>query len=345
MTSRFFVGWKTLVGPKIAPWSNGPYNWCSHNGIVLPTAVAPNIRYLTNTEEFDLALPESVLVGPVALTDRLRPELSVSRDDIRAVPFAVHSAIQLAVRRAVADHANRPYGKYLAPIASADLIGIPPSGPFVAASLDDDLLHSGAWDTAKVFEGADALYSVEDLQRGFRAGTPIKLVGFVRKASWCDDFSEDAPFTFSTVLPLALAHLRLNLADDRDRRSLVDDEFDTWEEAPAPFLVDDQMPQRPVSVDLFPPLTFLPEVAGSELARNGSGAWNQRHPLIRWIIEHAETLAEQAPVAYGEIIGTFHEYSADLPNLLEILARVARVYPDLRPPPSFWRTPEKKGAK
>ena len=80
---------------------------CCHNGVAL---FFRSRRVLTPDRGSHLFLrgggfagDNPGFLGVIALTDRLRPEVSVSRDSVVAMPFEAHSAVQLAVA-AACDH-------------------------------------------------------------------------------------------------------------------------------------------------------------------------------------------------------------------------------------------------
>jgi hypothetical protein len=69
----------------------------SHNGLNTPVG-----RFR------DIALPGGAAWAALFLSDRLRPDLSISRDELRGLPWEVHSALALAIRRALAEEGVDP---------------------------------------------------------------------------------------------------------------------------------------------------------------------------------------------------------------------------------------------
>jgi hypothetical protein len=121
------------------------------NGIVVPTT------------DIDDGLPQGI-VGLVALTDELRPEISVSREMLRGMPWQFYSSFHLLLRRAA-----MATGRTLSNIN--DSIWIGKVGPYsLGQLLSDPLLQDElAWLAEAIFQGFCLLlrYYRNDALRSF----------------------------------------------------------------------------------------------------------------------------------------------------------------------------------
>jgi len=90
---------------------------------------------------------------------------------------------------------------------------------------------------------------------------------------------------------------------------------------------------------LFPPLFAIPYRTDATLARAPSGVLNARHPLARWLLANAETLAEAFPASFEQVFRPLRSVDA----INTALERIARRRPDLAPPPGAYLRQDEKG--
>ncbi len=70
----------------------------SHNGILLPLIFKSTGKLSSDVLEFKL--PENTLLIPyISLTDNIRPNLSISRNEVKSMPWQFYSELELALRR------------------------------------------------------------------------------------------------------------------------------------------------------------------------------------------------------------------------------------------------------
>jgi len=135
----------------------------SHNGISVPVP-----------REMQIKLPDAVAWGVLLFADRLRPELSVSRDQIRDLPWEIHSAVNLAIWRAL-ERGNRDIDGFglhvLADLKTHEYLTV---GRLSADALLNDLAQWPAEAIFQIQNVADAV-SVNELLEYVEASGEIEL--------------------------------------------------------------------------------------------------------------------------------------------------------------------------
>jgi hypothetical protein len=275
----------------------------AQGGIGLPS---PAISRLPNT---------ALIRGFAALSGRLRPDLTISRSGIVAVPFPVHSALQLAVRLA-AQRVDAP-AEAIAQIGETDLLGVAPAEPYAVATFRADaLLTGGAWRSEKVLWCGEQRLSIDEVLARTAAGEDVALSS-VASGGW--EAAGGLYFAFYQHLSAALLHLHLEL------------EYRPDGDLPGLYAVPP--PSKPVRAasDLLPPLFAVPFRAGAELAGAGSFL-NAAHPLAEWISTHAERLSSDFAAPFNRVLRRAH-LLFDTNGINEALDRVAKARTDIPAPP------------
>ena len=341
-STRFMVDWTLLRDPH-SPMTLPEGPWLGHNGIAIPQALTERARRHTIRDGCVLQTGKLTVCGVVALRDALRPDVSVARNQLRYVPFGVHSALHLAVRRAVAPLWGGPFEDFAKGIINQNLIDIPPPGYFTIAAVADPLIDGGAWDEEPLANFSQSL-SIAEMRRRFLKGERVERY-FDPVGNWADDNPDaDAnPFDFSHVICNTLLHTRLELAlrpqipygQDWDGEGEWEDDEDE-----NVVVVGIDPPKRSLGEKAFPPLIFLPFLDGSTRIRSREGGWNLHHPAIVWIVDHAEELVAHLPAAYDRLRAALAPpklwetgvHPDPEGTLAGALALIARLRPDLAPP-------------
>jgi hypothetical protein len=275
----------------------------AHGGIVLPGLSSA------------MMATDIVIRGVAVLTGRLRPDLTISRTSIVAVPFAVHSALQLAVRLA-AQSVDAP-AEAIERISRANLFDKSPAEPYTVATFrTDELLAGGAWSAQKVLRSASESLSVDEILVRNAAGEEFHV-----QLPWVRPWQPGRPpsFDFYRHMPAALMHFFLTL------------EYRPDEKTPGLYTVQRPLSPPPATSDLLPPLFAVPYRADPLLARAGS-VLNANHPLTDWISTHAESLLREFASPFQRVLSQAHgTASADSVNAA--LERVARARTDIPAPP------------
>jgi hypothetical protein len=305
VTNEFPIGRAELgIGPRegLLRHLGRGIRW-AHGGIRLP-----DLGFSTSRD--------AVLIrGSAALGGRLRPDLTISRKTIVAVPFPVHSALQLAVRLA-AQRVAAP-AEAIQRIVEADLLAVPPAEPYAMATFRaDETVTGGAWRAQQVVRsGADRL-SVDEVLARTAAGETILLTP-VRALPW--GRRPASAFRFHEHLVLALLHQFLDL------------EYRPHSDPPGLYAVPRPPSPLRAASDLLPPLFAVPFGADARLAKAGAYL-NAAHPLAIWISAHAELLSR-------DFAAPFNRALRDAPWLLspdtinDALDRVAGARTDIPAPP------------
>ncbi|SNY50889.1 HD domain-containing protein [Paractinoplanes atraurantiacus] len=269
----------------------------------------------------------NMLYGYLDLSGELRPDLTVSRSTIRAIPFPVHSAVQLATRRAlrkaVAGHAD--LARAIARDSCVELAGPSPAEPYTVAALRADrLLRDGSWRSERLAEFRGR--SADQLRADFRAGKeamvlllppdPRKVNGRPR-------------FPFDDVIAAAVLHFHVDVecVPDVDIAMLT--------------VRSDSAPQHLPGADAFAPMFAVPFSGSARLAR-ASRMMNARHPLTQWLTANAGALAEHFPALFQRVlrVATHLEDVSELNAALDRVVRGGRVP---APPPEAYLRQDKKG--
>ncbi|XVU27463.1 HD domain-containing protein [Actinoplanes sp. CA-054009] len=314
-----------LPGGAAAADSESRRNSWGYNGIALPDLSRVSAGPLLATDH-----PLSVAFGSLHLSNDLRPDLTVSRSGVAAVPFPVLSAVHLATRRALrkatAAHPglqssmNGRRGRLQLSIAS-------PAGPCTVAVLRNDrLLMDGSWSSEEM---SDWGRSVDSLRALAQAGVDVRIpLPFT--FSW--NSPQDPDFDFDEIIAAALLHF------------FVDVEW-APEHMPGarPHLIvtSSSAPRRPGGADAFAPMFAVPFRGSPGLAR-AANMMNARHPLTRWLIDNSATLAESFPALFRRV---FREAGSlrGVHVLNTALEQVARTRKVPAPPPEAYLREDDNG--
>lgn len=284
--------------------------WWSHNGVTLPVkerreyvSIDPDDEFGDEVEFNYLEIPSSskhssasvFLVGNVSFMDNLRPDLSLARDEVEAVPFAMSAALLLGLRKAIPD-------------------GLP---------MDlTDALHEYCRSQQPLHfqQRADfesILTSVDAIDDGWPTESVIPIGGVERTIAEAIKLSENGEVVLDfddrlwgyspAILDLigaALAQRWLNL---RWRASQEPEGTGKVVVAPG------QMVAPAEILSSFPPLLFMLYENDTEL-HFGRTPWNARHPLCAWLISRGVELKSRVPAHFSELREIFLHRSS--PSLL-----------------------------
>jgi hypothetical protein len=289
----------------------------SHNGIVVPRNL--DVGYGGSVELTAPEAPEdtdSVLVGFLALTDGLRPDVSVSRDRLRSLPWRVHLIANLAVRQAAATYAS------LEAVRWSSLLDMRFDARTPLEAVDDALLHDPhGWPSIGIIDTKEGLLSIEDVRAG---AAPVELLDGLPSEFVLYGGTSRLDFTDLCQAALLALHLTVTLV------------FDPAEQARRYVAHAERSRPLGLGLRLFPPLFFV-SYEGSDLLQVGVHALNIDHPFSRWLIGNAEQLHAKQPGAFAALLAELRAghpvYGArDTAEITAILARLADIHPELAPP-------------
>ena len=263
-----------------APSSRVP-QW-SHNGIRVP------LKYRSPYGTSEVHLPSLVtvggsfgdLAGNFALADRMRPDVSVSRDELLGLPWEFMSAVHLASRRA------ERHGGMVDAVRPLSLFGgVPITLGSVEALANDPLLtDDDAWPREPMVWTAEGPRSICQLKAESHAGQLVEVVRVPSPAELDGLIEEGRVSSFEPLHAAALLQLHVSLSwaatdDPVDWRCVV------TKADPVPLTA---------ALRLFPPLFFVP-YTGSALLKCGDRGINTDHLFAAWLIGVAEELSRAYP--------------------------------------------------
>jgi hypothetical protein len=253
----------------------------SHNGIRLPVQA----RHYLPVSSSSIQTPEGsfgTILGFLHLSDRLRPDVSVSRDMVRGIPWSVHSAVHLAVLNAL-DRA----GEDVAAWKPFPLLAVGPttSGRVIELGMildDPQLLREDGWASVPVIPTGAGRLSLRQIQVARGSGATVDLLS----DPWRSDFlgGPQSRFDFLRLCAAALLQVGVQLA------WVEDDATGDWictVQDPAPAAMEK-------GLWLFPPSFFIP-YKDSTLLKRGRRALNLEHPFSCWLVAVAPELREEYP--------------------------------------------------
>jgi hypothetical protein len=268
--------------------------WWGHNGISLPLRRRHEFLDEDQPEvDFDvIRLPataladRATLTGHVAFSDDLRPDLSLSRDEVRSIPFSMAAALMLAVRRAV------PSGTATALThrvrsATEDPRFLPREEVALLGTVLDgiDAVPAG-WSAESVFLIRGREYSYQEVARRAADG-PVTLDPF-RDPTW----GHVRP-AVTELIASALAQRHLDL---------VWETGDPRHDSGRCVVVSGDEPLLPAGLRLFRPLFFVRfRTGGGLLDDEFFSPYNIEHPFSRWLVQHASELHLGAPGHFARL--------------------------------------------
>ena len=307
--------------------------WLGHNGLVVPKDLVhdiPTEDQMYGRLHFNNKRPDA-LFGPIVLLDGLRPDVAVSRDFLRGVPFQVHSALNYAFRRALAVHRDLVSDQLFEALVKHPLLTLPPRDPYTLRELlRDPLVARGHWDSTPVLAFAAGHRAVGLLSAVEARDRTAAVASAGTEGLYCDMWhspsdwltrTEDEEYlpTFefddvlqSTVLQTALdLELRASRTIDHDLYGEYDDyeslygecdDYESWYD----WKLYVRSSARPAGLQpgllTMPPLTVVPYSAdaGTIVAVVGNPV-NLNHPFVEWFIVRAPELEVRLPSVFGQI--------------------------------------------
>jgi hypothetical protein len=303
-----------MLRERLVKLSRQESSWLAHNGIVVP------IRFQSRswTSSLRPASPNDGgwIVALIALGDTLRPNVSVSRDQLHELPWAVHSAASLALLRAARVAGLAPGSVGTSGMFSA----LPGKERMLLGDLMDDPLLKGpdGWAAEPIIgtdKGPKSLQQILEIcdQQGT---VSLRSVNYVNERSTID--------YCSAVL------LQLKTQFDLESKSKYDWPAVVRGRVVGP-LADGQR--------FFPPLFFVPYRGLKMLRLNYTQPLNQDHPFSRWLIDNAPELHARYPGILGQLRSEAarREYMRSeqlkaMHAINSLLERVKQLKTSVRPP-------------
>jgi hypothetical protein len=250
--------------------------WLSHNGIFVPdTSGDKTVRILE-------PIPSGWIRCNIALRDSLRPDVSLSRDELKNLSWSIYSSLNLAFVRALRQHAVESELRD----ALVPFTGIVGHEELLLGRIlyDPNIGVDGLWAGEPIIATKSGHMSLVQIREGLRGGTRFELTGLpdIRDAYRGEG-------SFLDFCAAAMIQVGLNVRFVAKEGVFVVDTDD-------PVIVTDGQ-------KLFPPLFFVPYEGSDVLRFEPNPQWlstprmplNLNHPFSQWLIRHAESLRESIP--------------------------------------------------
>ncbi|WP_256758360.1 hypothetical protein [Cohnella sp. WQ 127256] len=257
----------SLIGLDVNKFEN---RWLSHNGIYVPLNGSQNIKL-----EIINPVRHGFIFYYLALKDQLRPDLSLSRDELRGVSWQIYSVINLAFSRALAC--------IDVPDKNMDIFPrIHSSGSLNYGEIMKDhcMREDNLWASEKVIDTNHGKRSLAEIWGLLKAGGKITIPGkHMLGLHKTFNATHWEKASFLEYCMAALIQHGLNLTYHVHENAVVIN-------APA-------HPKRE-EMDEYPPMFFI-EYAGSGILRKGRLPVNINHPFTHWLLANTETLKKMYP--------------------------------------------------
>ena len=259
------------------------------------------------------------VVGCFGFMDALRPEVSVSRDELRRLPWSLESVANLAWRRAVRTHSHSEVTLGRLSLFSLDNFVL----PLLRDVMGDPLLKAAdGWPREEMISSVDGYVSLQQLRHG-RGSVELEPGSL-----WSTGRAR-----FSDVCAAALLQLHAVVVwrFDAERRR-----WSCFAQAvPTPSLE---------GIEHFPPLYFTP-YEGSELLRASDLGVNLRHAFAQWLVGAAARLDYAYPGILRSLrtllLWSYRRVEFDRAGeIAAVLDRLRKLDPELAPPRRLYPKPE-----
>jgi len=236
-------------------------SWLSHNGILVATRMKNSTFRLTSPFE------DAWMVYQISLHDSLRPDVSVSRDELRALPWQIYSNMLLSVFKALETHSIK--ATYY-----QDIFGeITGQKNFLLGDVlnDSNVAIDGAWSEVPIIKTNHGGKSLKEI----RAELSSNKIFEITDIPGIDRILHSKP-TFLECCRASMIQVGLDI-----RMNVENNKY---------FVSSSNDPIVGEELRLFPPLFFIP-YENSNLLRLKKCPLNSNHPFSRWLIENSIALA------------------------------------------------------
>jgi hypothetical protein len=274
--------------------AGGERHWLSHNGVVVPVQYG-NEEYESITISEGSGEGKFWLRKLIALSDALRPDISLSRDRLKSLTWNVYSAITLAFRKAVGSH-----GEVGLPLKSWEVFEeiVGQENFLLGTLLNDPLLAlEDAWAAQEIIDTEGGKTSLERIRAELGGETTFTLTNLPDITAHLHNEYDSS--SIPQTCAAALVQIGLNVTYFGEAYS-------------GHYVVNStEAPAISEGQKLFPPLFFAPYDSPQGL-RRGNGPLNRLHPFAGWLIEHAVTIHEIYPGIFEAIRNGVSTPSYDL---------------------------------
>lgn len=248
-------------------------HWLSHNGIYVPIKGKNNLKL-----EINNPIENSFIYYNLALMDSLRPDLSISRDELRGFNWNIYSTINYSFSKALSS-IELPF-----PIINFDIFQrIYDHSNFLLGNLLDDTLiaANNYWALESIFKLKNQPCSLSALRASILDNTEVLIENplEVHKTYNHGDYDSYHP-SFLQFCKAALIQIGLNIEFDSESNKIK--------------ILNENIPMIEEYSKYFPPLFFIKYDNENHL-RNRNNPINSMHPFSKWLIRNTENLNLKYP--------------------------------------------------
>ncbi len=249
-------------------------HWLSHNGIYVPTQGKNNLKF-----EINVPIKGSFINYNLALMDSLRPDLSISRDELRGFNWNIYSTINYSFSKTLSS-LELP-AKMVNPDVFSRIYDT--SNFLMGHIINDPLIKSNKyWALEKIFETNNQLFSLVDLRESFTRNKNISLsvpIDVNKTYDYNKNYLSNLP-SYLQYCKAALIQIGLNVELDNKSRKLI--------------IIDNKIPYVNGNYKYYPPLFFV-KYNDEKILRIVNNPINSSHPFSKWLIKNTENLYAKYP--------------------------------------------------
>lgn len=290
------------------------YHGISHNGIFVPTEGKEYKFKIKNP------LPDGFIRYNIALTDALRPDLSLSRDELKGIPWQIYSDISLMFARAVKDIPNNDKNIF------TELIGCE-NFSYGRLLEDKNIKSDDGWYNEIRISTDKGELTAKQIKEGINSGNKyvIKEITGINSLYGSNSWHK-LSFLDICKMTIIQKHLPVRSLDEKQLVALNDS---TWAVVEA--------------LDYYPPLFFVPyDYDIDNILRVGNNPVNANHRFSKWLLNNTVALAKKHPSLFENIKRNLavdlEEYDSSASRIAQNLNQIMQRLRDIK----FEDKPEKE---
>ncbi len=267
--------------------------WISHNGIRLPQIKGINLnsKKRDNNEQYSVPIKDTWVKIFVALQDGLRPEISLSRDEVRFLTWDICSNLSYSFISSMQEYNEKDLSRLDLSISSETI----DKDLTLGKILRDKLLQENLWSQQKIIfsQNERVNLSLEEIKKRI----PEEKIVII-------DLPESN--TFNGLCSRAIIQtgldIQVQIAGERQGKDNLNRYYRL-------VVLSNQNPEINEGQKLFAPLLFAPYEKIPDLIVFNYGKplpLNQNHPFSSWLIKNSPIIKDKYPAIFSEIREKLH---------------------------------------
>ncbi|MDR1200335.1 MAG: ATP-binding protein [Tannerellaceae bacterium] len=296
------------------------YHWISHNGIFVPT----------NHKEYNFEIENPIRNGflwcNIELKDALRPDLSLSRDELKGISWQIYSDIGLMIFKSTKHFLNGNMKIF------KELIG---HQNFLYGQMleDKNIKLENGWNNEPIITTDKGILSINQIKKGIENGT-IYIINNIVGIHRYNTIDPSEKPSFIDICRMAVLQRHLLIQYDTPKDNLI------TKEMISPVIIEE--------FNLYPSLFFV-EYDTDNILRNKNNPINKKHKFSIWLINNTIILSEKHPSLFENIkenltirLGWENKANIEtiIKNINEIMQRLRDINFEGNPPKSIFLTEE-----